>query len=135
MGAGCERHQPQAGASLVGGEVGLALHEHQIASIGRYLGVADALEHHEVLDRERRARLTGVRAAQLRDRKYAEAHGERGPRGVVAMHGLDVRAIQPTSSAAIVHGSCFAAASHSCSAASSSTLAMYQRAVCEMCAP
>ena len=54
--------QPQARVSLVGVHVGLALHEGEHAPVGGDLRVADALQTHQVLDREGRRRGGGEHA-------------------------------------------------------------------------
>ena len=135
--AGREFQQPQAGAALVGVHVRLALHEGDLAAVGGELRIGDALEKHQVF--HRKARVAGLgRAcgAAGRDECADEQPGcDVAGRARPLPRCRAPRRHQPTSSAAIVHGSCLAACSHSCSAPSSSTLAMYQRALSEMRAP
>jgi len=87
-GARGERQQPERGTRPVGGQVGVALHESDIAPVGRYLRVADAPEHHQVFGPERRSAGGGVRRARARHGQGTQAHGQRRPSAEVATHAF-----------------------------------------------
>src|SRR5262249_12412104 len=75
-GPGCQRHQPQAATGLVRGQVGFPQHEDQQAPIGRHLRIAQALESHQVFDREARAALGRLCAAKLWQSERAGTQAE-----------------------------------------------------------
>ena len=122
--------QPQAVRPLL---ASMSVSRSTKATCGRRgnLRIADALEAHQIIDGERAAARTAQATGASR-RRTGTRRACTGAARVRTGERKESCAFQPTSPAAMVQGSCCAACSHSCSAASSSTLAMYQRAVCEM---
>ena len=110
------------------------------AAVGGNLRIADALQAHQVLDGEGRVSgLAGVAAcgAGRAGARTSEPDAARRRRRIAGGGSRErtewmrrAAFVQPTSLARrLVQGSFCAACTHSCRAASSSTLAMYQRAV------